>query len=431
MINILQGEIVFGRYRVKELLGRGAFGEVYLVEHIFLKTDRALKCINRCRDDGDTAHREADILKNLRHPMIPIIYDIEEDDESVCIIEEYIKGESINSLITAGHRFSVKEIVSIARELCDIVNYLHENGIFHQDIKTDNIIYTNGSIKLIDYGNATYGGTTQRVRMGTRWYAAPEAYERGCADSRQDIYAIGMVMLMMSARRPDIAGLKGFPQAFKRIVTRCLAHKGERRFQKVSDLDAELLRATTNKSLSESIAQRIVFVGAHSHCGTTYSAFIAANIYSIKGLRVLLCERNESNDMMGIIMEQGKIELECGIYKVKRIHILPYDYGCVAWDYENDYDVIIYDCGRYDLRGFEGIEYSKICLVTGVREYELRTLGESYSCLEGNSIETWVNYADATTYANAVQSHNIVNPRRVPYMPSIDKRKLLRQEQLL
>ena len=93
-------EIVCGKYRIEALLGRGAFGEVYLAEHINLKVYRAVKCISKCHDFYGIATREADILKNLRHPAIPIIYDIEENDDCVCIIEEFVKGMSLNSFIT-------------------------------------------------------------------------------------------------------------------------------------------------------------------------------------------------------------------------------------------------------------------------------------------------------------------------------------------
>ena len=93
------GELVFDKYKIIRLLGKGAFGQVYLAEHINLKVYRALKCIRRCPEYNGFHTREADILKNLRHPSIPIIYDIEEKDDCVCIIEEFVEGMSLKSRI--------------------------------------------------------------------------------------------------------------------------------------------------------------------------------------------------------------------------------------------------------------------------------------------------------------------------------------------
>ena len=81
-----------GRYEIVRLLGTGAFGKVYLARHINLNVFRAIKCISLCQDSYATAYREADILKNLRHPSIPIIYDIEQDDNYVYIIEPCFIG---------------------------------------------------------------------------------------------------------------------------------------------------------------------------------------------------------------------------------------------------------------------------------------------------------------------------------------------------
>ena len=92
--------------------------------------------------DSDTILREARLIKNLKHSHIPVIYDIEEDDISICIIEEYISGKSLRSYINDTDNIKTSEICDIAVKLCDILEYLHncDNEIIHLDIKPDNII---------------------------------------------------------------------------------------------------------------------------------------------------------------------------------------------------------------------------------------------------------------------------------------------------
>ena len=125
----------------------------------------------------DSGHilKEASLIKNLKHPHIPIIYDIYEDDISICIIEEYISD--------------------IGVKLCNILEYLHnyQDGIIHLDIKPDNIIIDeNNNVKLIDFGNALYGDESQQLSMLSPGYAAPEQYDNRQLTRSADIYSVGM-----------------------------------------------------------------------------------------------------------------------------------------------------------------------------------------------------------------------------------------------
>ena len=115
---------------------------VYLVRHTALDTLRVAKVIRKADMDSDTILREARLIKNLKHSHIPVIYDIEEDDISICIIEEYISGKSLRSYINDTDNIKTSEICDIAVKLCDILEYLHncDNEIIHLDIKPDNII---------------------------------------------------------------------------------------------------------------------------------------------------------------------------------------------------------------------------------------------------------------------------------------------------
>ena len=138
---------------------------VYLVRHTALDTLRVAKVIRKADMDSDTILREARLIKNLKHSHIPVIYDIEEDDISICIIEEYISGKSLRSYINDTDNIKTSEICDIAVKLCDILEYLHncDNEIIHLDIKPDNIIIDeHNNVKLIDFGSSIHkAGLTQ------------------------------------------------------------------------------------------------------------------------------------------------------------------------------------------------------------------------------------------------------------------------------
>ena len=145
---------------------------------------RAVKCINIYQNNCDTAYREADILKNLRHPSIPHIY----------VIEEYIEGMSLTQLISQ-QKLCAGKAVEYAIQLCNIIAYMNDNHTYHLDIKPDNIIFFNNNIRLVDYGNAILDVEQPDIRIGTIGYASPEMYGKEKINSGSDVYSIGMVLL--------------------------------------------------------------------------------------------------------------------------------------------------------------------------------------------------------------------------------------------
>lgn len=341
---------------------------------------------------------------------------------------------SLDSLITDNHKFSIKEIIRISRQLCSVVKYLHDNGIYHQDIKSENIIYNAGNIRLIDYGNAVHSTKMQKIRMGSKWYAAPEVYDGKPGDERQDIYSIGVVMLMMAAGKPDMDAIKSCPQAFGSVVAKCLAHQSIRRYRSVSELDNALYKINTKKSVTGNTSRRILFMGAHSHCGTTHCARMAAAFFSASGRKVLLREINRSKDLIHIIFESGRVYLDRGIFSAFGMNCLPYSGGCVAWDFEQDYDIIIYDCGDLISNAVrEDVHADEVCIVTGARGYELQGLKDIYSevcktgVCDGAKLHTLLNFCDAGLYMKAVRTGRVENPIRVPYMPDI-RGKILKKQ---
>ena len=136
--------ILFGKYRILSVLGSGSFGTVFLAEHLKLKIYRAIKRIPRSLADRSSFSLESDflaeaaLLKNLNHPGIPLIYDIDEDDAYLYMIEEYIQGESLETFVSHQKSISEELIVKLGIQLCDIFTYLHHLSpypILYQDLK--------------------------------------------------------------------------------------------------------------------------------------------------------------------------------------------------------------------------------------------------------------------------------------------------------
>jgi tRNA A-37 threonylcarbamoyl transferase component Bud32 len=191
------------RYRIDGPLGSGGVGEVYKGRHLKLGVDVAIKKLRKEQCHSELLLREVEILKTLKHVGLPMLYDLEDDEEAIYIIQEYIEGHTLKQAIENKKRLAPAEIMAILSGLLPILEYLHcqsPKPIIHRDIKPDNVMLCGGEIKLIDFGIArAYNEKAQEDTqyLGTKGYAAPEQFGRGQSDCRTDIYGLGMTMKAM------------------------------------------------------------------------------------------------------------------------------------------------------------------------------------------------------------------------------------------
>lgn len=413
--------IYFDRYRILERIGSGTYGEVYKVCQINLNSIRALKCIDKCYADYDTVVREANILKNLRHPGIPIIYDIEEDEECVYIIEEFVEGLSLDSQIKR-QKFSVSEAVYIVKKLCGIIEYLHGEGFFHQDIKPANIIYHKHEIKLIDYGSAGRLGERYEYNTGTKGFAAPETYGSNTMERTSDIYSVGIVLLVLLTGKADtnsIAQVK--PPELVTIIRKCMSHSKRARYSTVSELQMELNRLSRKKNVSQKVSRHIALIGAYPHCGTTHTAIILANVIRKHNKHVLICEENPSGDFFHILVNEERVSFNGGIFQAEGIDFLPCYDGCMEAVEENSYDFIIHDYGAYANNLKDIVMTDRICLVSGSKPYEIREAELVADQLIKNDVNvkgklyTLCLFSDYRDYCKLLRNPKVINPIRIAY----------------
>lgn len=419
------GEIIFGRYRIESELGRGNAATVYLVTNINLNTVRALKCISK---DGltDTMVREADILKNLRHPAVPIIYDIEENEQCICIIEEFADGLSLKSHLLQ-HNFSIKEALEIILQLCSAVEYLHGKEIFHHDIKPGNIIYHNGRIKLLDYGNSVRAELGSSTGMGTKWYAAPEVYE-SLAGAGSDIYAIGVLLLELITGGRDTDNLNKIDLLPVRLlIDKCLFHNEKKRYASVRELGRAVNQLLKCSSIYDNNTRTIAFVGAEAHCGTTHTARMAAH-YCQSRNRTVLAERNQSGHFMKIICAGSSVRFRRGVFEADGLFMIPYYESESVSVADEGFSIRILDYGVYDRHFFERITAADIvCIVGDISPQHVDDVKKVLEDFENTDIKVYTlcNMAAASYMKQAFKTDGIVNPIRVPYMPRPEKcRKL-------
>ena len=180
-------KVIADVYEIKEKIGSGGGGVVYLGEHLRLNKQVVLKADKRKLSVGeDKLRREVDMLKSLSQTYIPQVYDFIEEDGVVYTVMDYIPGESLDYLIKRREFPEQREVLRWACQLLEALQYLHSrppHGILHGDIKPANIMLRHdGNICLIDYNIALALGEDGAVSVGySRGYASPEHY--GSTDS--------------------------------------------------------------------------------------------------------------------------------------------------------------------------------------------------------------------------------------------------------
>ncbi len=261
-------------YEIIRMLGQGGMNQVYLARDMHNQQEVVLKIPNADLIGNiavfERYKREAEIGNRLNHPGIQHLLNTNEERSDNYLVVEYIRGRTLRAVLKerAPEPLPPQEAIRIILQVCDALAYAHEHGVFHRDMKPENIMITdNGDVKIIDFGIALLQGA-RRVTwqglsgtVGTPDYMSPEQLrgERGSAAS--DIYAVGVILYEMLCGRPPFEGdnifavmnqhiaqdppsiLEFNPQispALATVVMRAIRRDPEKRYQSMRDMQHDL-----------------------------------------------------------------------------------------------------------------------------------------------------------------------------------------------
>ena len=222
-----------GRYTVARELGRGGMATVYLATDVKLGRRVAIKVLpptTRAYLGSGRFQREVLFAAQLSHPHIVPLFEADEADGLLFYVMEYVEGESLHDRLERDGPLAVEEAIRITAEVGDALEYAHESGVIHRDIKPGNILLSRGHAMVSDFGiakvlfesgTATGGSaiTGTGITVGTAEYMSPEqASGEKRIDARSDVYALAAVLYEMLAGEPPFTG----PSA-QAIVARVLA----------------------------------------------------------------------------------------------------------------------------------------------------------------------------------------------------------------
>ncbi len=263
------------RYRLIREVGRGAMGRVFLAHDRLLEREVAIKELilpshldeEQRNEAKERFRREARAAARLSHPHILTVHDFLWGPNWAYIVMEYLEGKTLRDILE-DRLLSPSELLSLAPMVCDALQYAHQKGVIHRDIKPDNIfVLESGSIKVADFGIAKMinapAAMTRGSILGTPNYIAPEMIAGDEYDHRVDIFSWGATMYeLLTGTRPfdaegDYAVLyrivndrerplrelrEEVPEELARLIHRSLEKDPERRYQSMKEMKEEFLR---------------------------------------------------------------------------------------------------------------------------------------------------------------------------------------------
>jgi len=255
----------FSQYQVQELIGQGGMGAVYKSFQPSLDRAVAIKIMSsRIADDPSFAERfsrEARTMARLNHQNIVNIYDYGQTGGFCYLVMEYVEGVNLRRAMRDGE-LSAEQALAIVPQVCEALQFAHDEGIVHRDIKPENILIDKrGRVKIADFGLAklveenshNWTLTGSRQVLGTLNYMAPEQIEQpDKVDHRADIYSLGVVLYeLLTGELPlgrfQLPGEKySGHAALDEVVVRTLEKAPDRRFQKASEFKTAVEKARSS-----------------------------------------------------------------------------------------------------------------------------------------------------------------------------------------
>ncbi len=270
-----------GPYAITSHVGTGGMGVVYRATDTRLRRDVAIKVLpdSFAGDPERRARfqREAETLASLNHVHIAAIYGMEESGKGLCLVLEFVEGETLAGRIARGP-LAVDDALRIARQIALALEAAHAKGIIHRDLKPANVKITpDGKVKVRDFGLAKalsvsggdaalsnsptmLGQTAAGVFVGTAAYMSPEQARGLESGTQSDIWAFGCVLYEMLTGRaafegssladilgailktePDWSALPaGLPASIRSLLRRCIQKDRERRMRDIGDAALEV-----------------------------------------------------------------------------------------------------------------------------------------------------------------------------------------------
>ncbi len=249
---IKKGTLIADTYIIKEILGEGGSGAVFLASK---EQGEALYTL-KASENKELLKREAFFTGEIRNEYFPGFVDYTEDEDYGYLVLEYVEGTSLQVLLDRGRQFSEKEVLILMESITAALAQLHyhKTPIVHLDIKPANIIITTkGELRIIDMGAGSKVGVRMPSKGGTYGYGAPEQFWQGALPGPEaDVYACGKLMAyLLTGKNPcqppydeekRMLKSNGVKKSWQQVILKCIEMEPQKRYPDANTLHKEIMK---------------------------------------------------------------------------------------------------------------------------------------------------------------------------------------------
>ena len=393
-ISKILNTILFGKYEVLSILGKGGTGTVYLAKHLTLKSYRAIKCIPRTEESVSSQCLEAELLKHLNHPGIPTLYDVDQDQNYFYIVEEYIPGESLDTFVSHQNYISQELIINFGIQLCNILIYLHQlkpYPVIYQDLKPEHIILCENQLKLIDFGIASFftGSDKHFQFYGTKEFSAPEVQNGTCISPLSDLYSLGQVLRFLMSTGNSVC-----TEQLKHVIDKACSYHLQDRYETVTCFRNALEQVSSHTCFFRShLYKKIIVLGCKHGIGTTHIAVSLVNILNQNGYHSIYLEQNVSDNLRAFIRSNNMVYEKEGICYYKFFQGIPH-YGLGVNMIPPTNTLTVEDYGVYNASEFQYDADTLVLFILG-GEWDME-----HAILAGLQLKHWEHLVFICNYGN-------------------------------
>lgn len=362
------------KYELIRQLGEGSSSTVYLVRHRKLSKLLVLKEVSLSSNTGFQHQNEVLVLKNLSFPGIPELYEYEEDDEYTYIVEEYISGESLHTVLMQS--ISQEHFISYSCQMANLIFSLHNYGlnpILYVDMKEEHFIINDNVVHLVDFGLAVEaeGGIATGIYHGTEEYSAPEVINKHVATVQSDIYSLGKLFYNMFLNTTFLD--REVEKEIERLIEQMVQEDPKKRPLTMRDVLEKInqLENFSKDSDTENLKKQIAVIGSQHRVGTTFVATLLTSCLNRRNLSACYFENPQDRWILSSTLNKkpgGEI-----IWRGKSC-FYP-DYGPFVkkekknHQENNHSEIKICDCGVFS-KDEQYEKYDLVILVLGARPWE-------------------------------------------------------------
>lgn len=284
--------VLADRYRLERVIGEGEMAVVYRAIDMHLERPVAIKLLRERYASQprfvELFQREARAAASLSHPNIVSIYDVMTDGAVLFTVMEYVEGQTLKQLMPLNGPLKTAQILNLGIQLADALQWAHDRGITHCDIKPQNILISPGDrVRIADFGIALAVGDSHDAVIGTPEYMSPEQAQGKTPGPVSDVYSAGVVLYEMAAGRlpfsaedrsripqmhvsepppPVRSGNPSIPESLEKAILKAMDKNPRRRFQSAGHLAAEFQRiVSTSQQPTDAPPQHLLPAASSAH----------------------------------------------------------------------------------------------------------------------------------------------------------------------